>query len=147
MVRDPSMQAHLQRGFTLIEVMITVAIVAILSAVALPAYNSYVQRSRVPAALDGLTALATRMEQRYQDSGNYANGEACGASLPTVKDFALSCALSNNGQGYSASATGSGPMAGYTYAINHQGVRSTTAHPKGVPASSCWSLKGSTCDI
>ena len=65
------MQRFNQRGFTLIEVMVTVAIVAILGSIALPSYQSYVQRSRVPAGLDALSACFTRMEQRYQDSGNY----------------------------------------------------------------------------
>lgn len=134
------------RGFTLIEVMITVAIVAILSAIALPAYTAYVQRSRVPPALDALSALATRMEQRYQDSGSYANGANCGVALPTATNFTISCAISNGGQGFTATATGSGTVAGYAYTINHQGVRATTAHPKGTPGSNCWSMKGGVCD-
>jgi hypothetical protein len=37
-------------------------------------------------------------------------------------------------------------MLGYAFTIDHQGTRSTTAHPKGVPASACWSIKGVTCD-
>jgi type IV pilus assembly protein PilE len=134
------------RGFTLIEVMITVAIVAILSAIALPAYNAYVQRSRVPAALDALSALATRLEQRYQDTGNYADADACGVALPTAENFTISCELSDDGQGFTASATGSGPVDGYGYAINHLGVRTTTAHPYGAPSTNCWSMKGSVCD-
>lgn len=134
------------RGFTLIEVMITVAIVAILSAIALPAYTAYIQRSRVPAALDALGSLATRMEQRYQDTGSYANGEACGATLPTAQDFTLACELSDDGQGFTATATGSGPVEGYGYSINHQGVRTTTAHPNGAPSAACWSTKGDVCD-
>ncbi len=136
----------LAQGFTLIELMVTVAIVAILSSVALPSYTAYIQRSRVPTALDNLSAYFTRMEQRYQDSGNYANGAACGAALPTVDRFTLSCALSNAGQGFTATATGSGTLAGYTYTIDHQGVRRTTAHPKGVPATACWTTRGTSCD-
>lgn len=134
------------RGFTLIEVMITVAIVAILSAIAMPAYTAYVQRARVPPGLEALSTLATRMEQRYQDTGSYANGEACGATLPTASNFTISCALSNEGQGFTATATGSGSVDGYAYTINHQGVRRTTAHPNGAPEADCWSLRGSVCD-
>lgn len=134
------------RGFTLIEVMITVAIIAILSAIALPAYTAYIQRSRVPAALDALSSLATRLEQRYQDTGSYANGGACGATLPTAENFELSCELSDDGQGFTATATGSGPVDGFGYSINHQGVRITTAHPLGAPSTNCWSMKGAVCD-
>jgi type IV pilus assembly protein PilE len=133
------------RGFTLIEVMITVAIVAILSAIAVPAYTAYIQRARVPPALDALNALATRLEQRFQDTGNYANADACGVAMPTAENFTVTCALSNNGQGFTATATGSGAVSGYTYTINHLGVRATTAHPKGSNAG-CWTMRGSTCD-
>lgn len=139
------MPAHLHRGFTLIEVMITVAIVGILASVALPAYNSYIQRSRVPPALDGLSAYAIRMEQRYQDVGNYGSPN-CAVAVPTgIQLFTITCAISNSGQGYTATATGSGRMSGYTYTINHQGARVTTAHPRGA-VSTCWSTRGTTCD-
>lgn len=134
-------------GFTLIELMIAVAVAAILASVALPSYQSYVQRSRVPTALDNLSAVQTRMEQRYQDTGNYGTGSACGVTMPTgVAAFTITCALTLSGQGFTATATGSGPMAGYAFTINHQGVRATTAHPKGTPATDCWSTRGKTCD-
>lgn len=130
------------RGFTLIEVMITVAIVAILSAIALPSYTAYVQRSRVPPALDALSALATRMEQRFQDTGSYT----CPGALADAGEFGIACATSDEGRGFTATATGAGAVSGYAYTINHQGVRKTTAHPKGAPATDCWSTKGGTCD-
>ncbi|MBL8343036.1 MAG: prepilin-type N-terminal cleavage/methylation domain-containing protein [Rubrivivax sp.] len=134
------------RGFTLIELLVAIAIVAILAAVALPAYSNYTQRSRVPAALDGLSAYAVRMEQRFQDTGSYANGAACGVAVPTVNNFAITCALSGGGTGFTATATGAGAMVGYTFTINHQGARNTTAHPKGTPATACWTTRGGTCD-
>ena len=139
------MARNAARGFTLIELMIVVAIAAVLMAVALPSYRAYVQRSRVPVALDTLSAYQTRMEQRYQDVGNYATGSACWASIPTVSNFTVSCVITSSGQGFTATATGSGPMAGYAYTINHAGARVTTAHPKGA-VSTCWSTRGSTCD-
>lgn len=140
------MRTTLQRGFTLIEVMVTVAIVAILGSIAMPAYTSYVQRGRVPAALDGLNSLYVRLEQRFQDTGSYANGAACGVSMPSANDFTISCATANGGREFTATATGSGRMSGYSYTINQLGVRKTTAHPKGVPSANCWSTRGSACD-
>lgn len=134
------------RGFTLIELLVTMAVVAILAAIAMPAYTSYLQRSRVPVGLDALSSLATRLEQRYQDSGSYANGANCGAAMPTADNYTITCALTNGGQGFTATATGGGPIAGYTYTIDHQGVRRTTGHPKGTPGTACWSIRGNVCD-
>lgn len=141
------MSARHQQGFTLIEIMITVAILAIIASVALPSYQAYVSRSRIPSALDALSSYATRMEQTYQDAGRYDPSVAgtCTPSLPSINNFSFSCSISNSGQGYIATATGTGSMAGYTYTINNVGTRATTAHPKGTNTT-CWSLKGSSCD-
>lgn len=135
-----------ERGFTLIEILIVVAITAILASVALPSYTAYIQRSKVPAGLDALQSYFTRMEQRFQDSGSYAAASACAIAMPTVQNFTVTCSISGGGTGYTATTTGSGPVAGYAYTINSTGTRATTAHPKGVPGSSCWSIKGTSCD-
>ncbi len=133
-----------QRGFTLIEVLITVAIVAILASIAMPSYTAYIQRSRVPAGLDALQSYFTRMEQRFQDSGSYANGDVCAVALPTAQNYTLSCVTS--GSTYTATATGTGTLSGYSYTINSTGTRNTTAHPKGAPSGNCGSSRGASCD-
>ena len=136
---------RLARGFTLIELLIAMAVVALLTAVALPSYTAYVKRSKVPVALDGLSSLATRMEQCFQDTGTYTSCSPCGSGIPTPANFTLSCSIANDGKTYSASATGSGQLSGYTYTINPAGARATTAHPKGANAT-CWTAKGTQCD-
>jgi type IV pilus assembly protein PilE len=134
------------RGFTLIEVMVTVAIVAIIASIAMPSYTAYLQRGRVPAALDGLNSYYSRMEQRFQDSNSYANGANCALPVPAAQDFTITCVVANGGREFTATATGTGRMTGYAYTVNHLGVRRTTAHPKGAPGANCWSTRGATCD-
>lgn len=141
------------KGFTLIEVMITVVIVAILATVAMPAYTAYITRSKIPEGLDSLNALATRLEQFFQDGNNNSYGNAgntaCGVSMPAgLKNFTVSCTLTGaNGAGFSADAVGSGPLTGYTYRITSSGQRQTVSHPKAATTPiACWSMKGAGCD-
>lgn len=133
------------RGFTLIELLIAMAVMALLTAVALPSYTAYVKRSKVPVGLDGLSSLSTRMEQCYQDTGTYTGCAPCGNSIPTPANFTLSCNIASDGKSYVATATGSGQVAGYAYTIDSSGNRATTAHPQGAVAT-CWTTRGKSCD-
>ena len=59
------------RGFTLIEMLMVVAMVAILTAIALPAYNGYVNRSKIKTVQADLVALSLNFENRYQRQLSY----------------------------------------------------------------------------
>lgn len=137
-------------GFTLIELMIVVAIIAILTAIALPAYSDYVTRSKLTEAQNGLATFRVSMEQYYQDNRNYGTGGVCGNSIPaaSLKYFAFNCAL--NATGYTASLAGNAgsAVAGFTFTINNTDVRATTAAPTGwgPVSTNCWIIrKGGGC--
>lgn len=134
------------RGFTLMEIMVTVALVAILASIALPSYAAYVKRARVPPALVALSTYSLKMEQVYQDSGSYGT-DGCPAKVIDTPDFHMSCTPGKKGRSYVATVTGSGQMEGYSYTIDQDGNRATVAHPNGGNAH-CWTSKGGTaCDL
>lgn len=143
----------LQKGFTLIELMITVAIVAILAAVALPSYTAYVIRGKLPEAQSALANFRVLMEQYYQDNRNYGTGGACGVANPTgLKYFGVTCQLGGTNQSYTATASnlanqGLGNAGSYAFTINESNARSTTAFTgaSGLPVQ-CWLTKiGDSC--
>jgi type IV pilus assembly protein PilA len=70
---------HLQKGFTLIELMIVVAIIGILAAVALPAYQDYTVRAKMSEVILAMSACRTSITEVYQTGGTppAANGWGC----------------------------------------------------------------------
>ncbi|HPX87843.1 MAG TPA: prepilin-type N-terminal cleavage/methylation domain-containing protein [Methylophilaceae bacterium] len=61
----------LASGFTLVEVMIAVAIVGVLSAIAIPAYNDYVEKARVHEAVTDIAAMSVLIENYFQENRIY----------------------------------------------------------------------------
>lgn len=132
-----------QRGFTLIEVMIVVAIIGILASIAIPNYSAYVQRARLSEAFDQMSAAASRMEQAYQDTQSYARAGGCVVGAPAAgKYFSYGC--TTTGQGFVVTATGSGVMAGFSFSIDDAGNRVTLAYPNAATPANCW-LSGGSC--
>jgi type IV pilus assembly protein PilE len=139
----------LPKGFTLIEVMITVAIVAILAAVAVPSYTDYVTRGKIPDATAGLATKRVQAEQFFQDNRTYvgATNLGCAADTTSSKNFSFSC-NPQTATAYTLQAVGKSAMAGFTYTINEQGTKTSTITKTGWTGSStsCWiTAKGGTC--
>ncbi|VWX59512.1 conserved hypothetical protein [Burkholderiales bacterium 8X] len=135
-----------QRGFTLIELMIAVAVVAILAAVALPSYSDYVKRGRITEAVSALADMRVKMEQYFQDNRNYTGACAAGtiAPIPTATtSFNFGC--EKTAASYLVTATGQGTMANFVYTLETDGTRRTTGLPTGwngaSATSTCWVLR------
>ena len=138
-----------QHGFTLIELMITVAIVAILSAIAIPQYTEYVMRSRITEATMTLSDQRLKMERYFQDNRSFTPGGGLPAACqpntvaPTPgpsAHFTFVCTPTSSTT-YDVIATGFGPMLGFVYTVNQANVRTGTGPTGWSPSTICWILK------
>ena len=127
------------RGFTLIEILITVVIISVIAAVAVPNYTDYVTRSKFAEAQGQLSDLRVKLEQYYMDNRRYSTdvaGATCGLgntiTIANAKYFTYTCATSNantvGAQSYTLTATGAAGegLAGLAFTINQANTRGTT---------------------
>lgn len=127
------------QGFTLIEVMIVVAIIGILAAIAYPSYKDYVLRSKISEAVGAMETLRTDMERFYQDNRTYAGATAPCATTRSVEAFDLACSGTRDNKAFTIQASGKGIANGFTYTINQLNVRYTTAVPSNSGYNVCTS--------
>lgn len=108
-------QIKIDNGFTLIELMITVAVIGILAAIAYPSYVEYVHASRRTEAIAALEEIQQIQERWRSNHPEYANSSEIGAALThglTTPSgyYALSISASS-ATGYTATATAQGKQA------------------------------------
>ena len=141
-------------GFTLIELMIAVAIVAILASVGYPAYTDYVRRGQVPEAFAALSDYRVKMENYFQDNKNYGVDGNCanGTNAPSwsnfipnnAKNFTFSC--TSTATTYKLTATGvSGNVVGHEYTVDDKNQQRTVKFKGADSGKGCWLQKGSEC--
>ncbi|WP_353177349.1 pilin [Delftia acidovorans] len=76
------MKRSIQQGFTLIELMIVVAIIGILAAVALPAYQDYTKRARVSEALSLMSGAKAAITEYYSTNNSWPTNNASAGLAP-----------------------------------------------------------------
>ena len=141
-----------ERGFTLIEMMITVAVISILAGVALPSYTDYITRSKIVEATTSLTDMRTRLEQYFLDSRQYPGSCIASAAGPapagkiylpaSSKYFTVTCALTATTFTVTASGNAGQGMGGFVYTVDQSNNQKTTSLPSGWAgagaSSTCW---------
>ena len=153
-------------GFTLIELMIVVAVIGILLAIGVPNYQEYVLRSKLTDASSSLSQLRVTMEQYFQDNRSYDLAPAapagnCGVVVAARNNNYFTYTCQTNvvrvpavpvGQAFLITATGvpAGGTGQFTYTIDEANNRQTTGLPAGrgnvPPTANCWlTAKGQTC--
>ena len=122
------------RGFTLIELMIVIAVIAVLAAIALPSYQEYITRSRARTASADLVSLAADLENSFQRNLSYnaistsSTSATVSASIgwhPAQDDFFDYTMVVTN-SGYELKAIGKAAMKGCVLTLNEVNDRSVT---------------------
>ena len=133
-----------ERGFTLIELMIVVSIVAILLIIAVPAYTNFLDKARARTAGADLMALSTDLENFFQRNLVYpalstsTTAQTQAASIgwaASMDDFFVYTAVSDpnaplsdpNNPTYTLTATGSGAMSGCSLTLTSSNQRTVTS--------------------
>lgn len=133
-------------GFTLIELIVVIAIVATLTGIAVPTFAEHLRRGRIVEAVTRLADHRARMEQYFLDHRRYDDDAGnCGypASPAGASDaFALDCAVSATGYAVSATGVAGKGTGGFVYTIDETDARRTPAVPDGwVASDSCWVMR------
>lgn len=132
-------------GFTLLELMVVVAIVGILAAVGIPQYRDYVLRSKLAEAYSNLSTLRSQAEQYFQDNRTYVGFPCPAGAITGSKYFTYSCNPAVTKTTYTFVATGVATegLDGIAFTINDSNVKATTITGGSPMEASGWTASAS----
>lgn len=128
------------RGFTLIELMITVAILGIILAIALPSYSAYIRKSRRADAMASLSAAQTALERCYAANFTYANPPCADPPATSSKGY-YTLAMVSTATTYTLTATATGPQVDDTTCASmsiDNANQMTALDASAVAQTRCW---------
>lgn len=138
----------LGRAFTLVDLLVAVVLVAVLLAIALPAFSAYVLRGRLAQVPPALTTTIGLLEQARLKLRSYDEGSGqCAVSFvdhPAPEHFSFKCDLTDGGRGFLLTATSLSTLGvaakpgDYVYTVNHKGERSTLRFGGRKSKRACW---------
>jgi type IV pilus assembly protein PilE len=142
----PRRAAAPRAGFTLVELVIVVAIAAVLATIAVPTYADHLRRGRITEALARLADQRVRMEQFFLDQRRYDDGTGgCGQPLPAGgagDAFAFDCRAAADAYLVRAVGLAARGMQGFAYTIDQANARRTPGVPDGWAGSDrCWVVR------
>lgn len=137
-----------QQGFTLIELMIAVVIVAILASIAYPSYQEQVAKAKRADAASALMTGAQALERYYTSNGSYLNtGGNLAAVFPTqspesgTANYTIAATGTPTANSFTLRATRTGSMTGDrcgNLEISSTGARTLNGNASGTTVADCW---------
>lgn len=147
----------MKNGFTLVEIMITITVVAILVGVALPSYLDNLRRGKIAEATSNLADMRVKMLQYFDDNRTYAGGVAgvtapCTAGAGSVplpagtRYFTFTCALAATTFTITATGIAAQGMDGFVYTVNELNAQTSTMSGNAAAAgyvtnATCWVVR------
>lgn len=126
------MQRAYNAGFSLIEVMVVIAIIGILASIAIPGYQDYVKTGNAAEAPANLANCRVQAEQFFQDNFTYV-GFVCAPSDARYFDYSVDNQTATT---YTLTATGKASMSNFSFSVDQNNQKSSVFD--GTTGATCW---------
>ena len=135
------------KGFTLLELMMALVVIAILVSVSYPAYIEHVENARRADGIGALLTLATKQEKYHYNAGSYTNdmtqlGYAADPALSPESFYRIDATLIDAGQNFTLTATRYGVQVHDTKCgdliLTSTGIKSAVNNSSSNPLEECW---------